>query len=79
MREKMKQETITPAALSQFSNYPNEARLRLPIVAALLGVSHATVWRLVKAQKLKTHKLTQRTTTFNCGEVREFLAQQKEV
>ena len=72
----MSQQTtsIIPAALSQFSNYPNEAQLRLPTVKALLGISSASVWRLVAAKKLKTYKLTPRTTTFNCGEIREFLA-----
>lgn len=68
-----KTQAIIPMALSQFSNYPNEAQIRLPTVTALLGISSASVWRLVAAKKLKTYKLTPRTTTFNCGEVREFL------
>ena len=62
-----------PEALAQFSNLPNEVQLRLPIVKALLGISSASVWRLVAAKKLKTYKLTPRTTTFNCGELREFI------
>ena len=70
----MTQEVTIPTALSQFSNYPNEAQLRLPSVRALLGISSTSVWRLVAAKKLRTYKLTPRTTTFNCGEVREFLA-----
>ncbi len=65
--------SINPA-LSHFSQLPNEAQLRLPTVKALLGISSASVWRLVAAKKLRTYKLTPRTTTFNCGEVREFLA-----
>lgn len=70
----MTQQVTIPMAFSQFSNYPNEAQLRLPTVKALLGISSASVWRLVKAQKLRAYKLTPRTTTFNCGEIREFLA-----
>lgn len=68
--------TINEAlAQSNFDNLPATSFVRLPVVRGLLGgISAATVWRLVKAQKLKTHKLTPRTTTFNCGEIREFLA-----
>jgi predicted DNA-binding transcriptional regulator AlpA len=68
-----------PEALAQFSNLPNEVQLRLPIVKALLGISSASVWRLVAAKKLKTYKLTPRTTTFNCGELREFILAAKAI
>jgi predicted DNA-binding transcriptional regulator AlpA len=60
-------------ALQDADKYPNIAHVRLPVVKGLLGVSGATVWRLVKAGKLKTHKLTPRTTTFNMGEIRAFM------
>lgn len=66
------------AALQNADKYPNSAFVRLPVVKGLLGVSGSTIWRLVKAGKLKTHKLTPRTTTFNMGEVRAFLASQRE-
>ena len=75
----MTQQLTISTEFSQFSNYPNEAQLRLKTVKALLGVSSATVWRLVATKKLKTYKLTPRTTTFNCGEIREFLAAKAEV
>lgn len=69
--------TINPA-LRDADSYPNSAQVRLPVVKGLLGVSGATVWRMVKAGKLKSYKLTERTTTFNLGEVRALLNSQKE-
>jgi predicted DNA-binding transcriptional regulator AlpA len=69
-------ETINPA-LQQADFLPNIAMVRLPLVKGLLGVSSATIWRMVKAGKLRTYKLTARTTTFNMGEVRALLNSQK--
>lgn len=68
--------TINEAlALSNFDNLPATSQVRLPVVRGLLGgVSAATIWRMVKAGKLKTHKLTPRTTTFNVGELRALLS-----
>lgn len=68
--------TINEAlAQSNFDNLPATSQVRLPVVRGLLGgISAATVWRLVKAKKLKTYKLTPRTTTFNVGELRTLLA-----
>lgn len=62
------------SALKNFDQLPDSSQVRLPVVKALLGVSAATVWRLVKTQQLKTYKLTERTTTFNVGELKKFLA-----
>ena len=72
----MTQETINPA-LRDADVMPNSAQIRLPAVKGLLGVSSATVWRMVKAGKLKTYKLTERTTTFNMGEIRTLLNAEK--
>lgn len=66
-----------PDALENFSLYPDCAFVRLSTVKGLFGISSATVWRMVKANKLKTHKLTPRTTTFNVGELRQVLAVNK--
>lgn len=73
----MKLNTINPS-LRDFDQLPNSQQVRLPVVRALLGISSATVWRMVKAQKLKAHKLTERTTTFNVGELRALLASEME-
>lgn len=62
-----------PAALVNFHQLSDSQHVRLPVVKGLLGVSSATVWRMVKANQLKTYKLTQRTTTFNVGELRSLL------
>ncbi len=64
---------INPALL-HWDTMPDSAMVRLPIVKSLLSVSGATVWRLVKAGKLTTYKLTERTTTWNVGELKRFLA-----
>ena len=68
--------TINEALIqSNWDNLPDTSFVRLPVVRGLLGgISSATVWRLVKVQKLKTYKLTPRTTTFNVGELRVLLA-----
>lgn len=69
--------TINPV-LRDFDQLPSSQHIRLPIVKAILGVSSATVWRMVKAKQLKTYKLTERTTTFNVGEIRALLASKVE-
>ena len=69
--------SINPT-FQNFDQLPNSSQVRLPIVKALLSVSSATVWRLVKAGKLKTYKLSERTTTFNAGELKQFLASKVE-
>lgn len=67
-----------PDALIGFDTLPDSARVRLPVVTALLGVSSATVWRMVKAGTLKTYKLTARTTTFGVSDLRALLTSKVE-
>lgn len=69
----MQTNSINPA-LKDADSYPSSAMVRLPVVKGLLGVSGATIWRLVKANKLKAYKITERTTTFNLGEIRALIA-----
>lgn len=66
--------TSIPDALINFDLLPDSAYIRLPVVKALLSISVATVWRMVKTGQLKTHKLSPRTTAFNVGELRAELA-----
>lgn len=73
----MQQKTICPA-LRDADLLPDSAMVRLPVIKGLFGVSGATIWRMVKAGKLKTYKLTERTTTFNMGEIRALLNSQRE-
>ena len=60
--------------LKDIDSYPNSAMVRLPVVKGLLGVSGATIWRMCQANKLRSYKLTERTTTFNLGEIRALIA-----
>ncbi len=69
----MLQTTINPA-LRDFDQLPNSQHVRLPVVKALLGVSSSTIWRMCQKNLLKPHKITQRTTTFQVGEIRALLA-----
>jgi hypothetical protein len=69
----MKQDSINPA-LRDFDLLPNSAQVRLPVTKGVLSVSSATVWRMVKAGKIKAYRITERTTTFNVGELRTLLA-----
>lgn len=68
------QTTVINPALRDFDQLPNEAQVRLPVVKGILSVSGATVWRMCRAGKLRSYKLTERTTTFNVGELRALLA-----
>lgn len=63
-----------PEAVKHFDQLSPECQVRLPVVKAIFAVSSATVWRMVKAKKLTAYKLTERTTTFNVGELRSLLA-----
>jgi len=63
-----------PEAVKHFDQLSPECQVRLPVVKAMFAVSSATVWRMVKAKKLTAHKLTERTTTYNVGELRALLA-----
>lgn len=65
-----------PAALKQFDSLPDSANVRLPIVAALNGISAPTVWRWVKAGRIPNpKKLGPNTTAWNVGELRRSRAE----
>jgi len=64
-----------PAALKNFSELPDSAMVRQPIVEGLCGCSSATVWRWVKSGKLPAPKrLSDRISAWNVGQLRRFLA-----
>lgn len=70
-----KNTVILPETLCQFDTLPDAAHVRLPTVKALLGVSQASIWRGVAAGKIpKPRKLTPKTSAWNVGELRAFLA-----
>lgn len=64
-----------PSALSQFDSLPDSAHVRLPVVAALNGISDPTVWRWVKTGRLpQPVKRGPNTTAWRVGDLRRALA-----
>lgn len=61
-------------ALQQFSELPSCARVRLPVVCLLFGISNATAWRWVHSGRLpEAHKVLG-VTYWTVGELRDCLA-----
>jgi hypothetical protein len=63
-----------PPALSNFDAMPDSAHMRPKPCTQILGISLATFWRLAKSGAIRTHKLTERTTTVKVGDLRAFMA-----
>ena len=63
-----------PRSILNFVHLPDSSMMRPQPSAQLLGVSMATLWRLIKKGKLKTKKLTERTTTIRVGDLRSFMS-----
>lgn len=63
-----------PEALKNFDSLPDSANVRAPVVAALFGMSAATVWRKAKNGKLPApRRISDRVTVWNVGELRTSL------
>lgn len=60
--------------LAQADQLPDSAHVRPKDCAMLLGISIATFWRLAKAEKLRTYKLTERTTSVKMADLRAFIS-----
>ncbi|WP_081726749.1 AlpA family transcriptional regulator [Methylophilus sp. 5] len=60
--------------MANFSHLSDDVHIRPKQAALLLGIGIATFWRLVSTGKLKTHKLTERTTTVRAGDLRAFMS-----
>ena len=68
--------TDIPDALRNFDILPNSAHVRLPVVAALFACAGVTIWRRCAAGTLpQPHKLGERVTAWNVGELRRALGQ----
>lgn len=64
-----------PVSLKQFDSLPDSAHVQARTVAALVGVSEATVWRMVKRGTLPApKKVSERATRWNVGELRRAMA-----
>lgn len=63
-----------PTALQYFDQLPNAANVRQPIVEALFACSSATLWRRVKDGRIpRPHRLSDRVSAWNVGELRKAL------
>ena len=64
-----------PEALRNFGDLPDEANVRVGVVAGLLSVSEVTVWRMTKDGRLpQPRRLSARHTAWNVGQIRQALA-----
>lgn len=64
-----------PNSLKQFDSLPDSAHVQVRTVAAVVGVSEATVWRKVKQGTLPApKKVSARATRWNVGELRQAIA-----
>lgn len=59
--------------LQIFDQMPNSARVRLPIVCQVLGVSKATIWRMTADGRLSRPTKLGGTTGWLVGDVRSAL------
>lgn len=63
-----------PMALANFEHLPDNAFVREPVVRGLYGISHATVWRWVKAGFIpKPVKLSAQSTGWRVADLRAAL------
>jgi prophage regulatory protein len=62
-------------ALEDFDRLPDAAEVRLPVVAALRGVSTVTVWRWSACGKLPRPNRRGGVTTWNVGALRRAMAE----
>jgi predicted DNA-binding transcriptional regulator AlpA len=67
------------AAAAEFSSYPDEGRVRQPVIEVLCQISSATVWRWVQQGKLPQPRRDGRITTWRVGDIRRVLAGAGEV
>lgn len=70
-------QTRINSALENLDHLPDCAHIRPKVFAEAAGVSLSTFWRLAQNKRIKTHKLTERTTTVRVGDLRAFLSQQE--
>jgi predicted DNA-binding transcriptional regulator AlpA len=61
-------------ALQNFDQLPDSAHVRLPVVAALFGISHVTVWRWSKRGLLPRPSRINSITFWQAGQLRACLA-----
>lgn len=63
------------AALQHFDKLPDSAGARVPVVAALFGISIPTVWRWTRDRRLPAPVKRGGVTLWNVGDLRRAMAQ----
>lgn len=61
-------------AVIDFDKLPDSAHIRPKDCAKIVGFSLPTYWREVKKGRIKTHKLTERTTSTKAGDLRAYMS-----
>lgn len=71
----MRQSPQTSQTLQTFSTLPDEAHIRVGVIAALYGCSVPTAWRWARTGRIPPpRKFSTRLTAWNVGEIRAALA-----
>lgn len=64
-----------PPALTHYSSLPDEAHVRVDVVAGLIGASRATIYRMVSRGRLPApRKLSPGVSAWRVGDLRQSLA-----
>ena len=63
--------------IANFADMSDDSFIRPKDCAQIMCISIATFWRLVASGRLKTYKLTERTTTVSAGDLRAYISAQK--
>lgn len=66
---------MVPPSLALFDKLPNAARVRVPVVAALHGISVATAWRWAREGRLPAPVRRGNVTTWSVGALRTWWRQ----
>lgn len=74
----MKEKSGSFIKLTQLDELSDSVQFRPKDCIAVLGISLPTFWRIVKAGRLQTKKLTPRTTTVSVGALKAFINGQVE-
>lgn len=61
------------AAAAEFPRYPDDGRVRQPVLEVLLQCSSATVWRRVQQGALPEPRRDGRITSWRVGDIRKVL------
>ncbi|MDG0853858.1 MAG: transcriptional regulator [Burkholderiales bacterium] len=61
-------------ALARFNQLPDCARVRLPVVRLVFGISAATAWRWSRTGRLPAPAKISGVTFWNVGELRQVLS-----